>query len=232
MIDFGYLILGKLIIELSSNKILLPVNDWIDSRIFGSWGMTTKVNGYATNGEFLTGNIDFFTIMTLVPCDNTLVTKPISVLKKELRILETEDISTVGGVTIFGVLYADDAEYNIAYDKQYNLNALVKLVETRAQPIMLNAQDLGFFANVSDSVTSLGGHAPDYGTTYSGQPGTVYSIKFAVEHESVWATQDILAEALDGLIILDTSDVIVGTKQYDTSTASLLNTVILKNEFI
>ena len=48
--------------------------------------MTVKVHNVVAPGEFLTGNIDFFTITTLVPCDNTDVSIPLVRLKSDLRI--------------------------------------------------------------------------------------------------------------------------------------------------
>lgn len=192
--------------------------------------MTVKVNGFADIGEFLTGNIDFFTITTLVPCEVTSVSKPLSELKKDLRV-GSANISTVGGVTIFGTTYATDDDYTDAYNAQSNLDLLVRIVSGRAQPVMLNAINEGAVGNVSN-VIPTGGHAADFGTNYAGNAGTVYSIKFASEHESSW-TQDTLATAMDEYVILDlTTGVIDSTDQFSTSDATYLNTIVLRNQFI
>lgn len=193
--------------------------------------MTVKVNGFANIGEFLTGNIDFFTITTIVPCVATQVSKPIAELKKDLNIADVDDISSVGGVTLFGVTYNNDNEYSDAYAKQYNLNALVKVVERRAQTVMLNAVDEGAQGNITNSIPA-GGHVVDFGTAYAGGAGTIYTIKFATEHEDSWS-ETTLAQELDNIGIEDLSTpVISGTDVFDTSDATNLNTIILKNQFI
>ena len=194
--------------------------------------MTVKVNGASDNGEFLVGNIDFFTLITVVPCVNTLVSKPISELKKELRLATATDISTVGGITIHNIVYANDLAYNTAYDAQANLDMLVRLVETRAQPIMLNAVNLGAQGDVTDSVSSLNGHTNNFGTSYAGLAGTVYSVKFAIEHEGALGDQAFFANELNNTAIRNVTAVIIGTNEFNTSDATALNTVILKNEFV
>lgn len=191
--------------------------------------MTVKVSGFTNIGEHLTGNIDFFTITTLVPCLNTGVSKPLQEIKSDLGI--SSDISTKGGVTIFNTTYNNDNEYTDAFNKQINLDRLIQIVQQRAQPIMLNATDIGSVSNVSNEIPS-GSHASDFGTTYSGNSGNPYLIKFAVEHEGIWS-QNELADEVNGRDILDlTMGVIVGTNQFDTISIDLLNTVVLKNEFL
>lgn len=192
--------------------------------------MTIKVHGTSNVGEFLTGNIDFFTITTIVPCDNTNVSIPILRLKSDLRI-GSANISTVGGFTVAGVNYANDATYIDAFNKQSNLDTLLQVVDSRAAPIMINAVDLGALVDVDVGIPTNSTSA-SFGSTYSGNAGTVYSIKFAVEHESVW-NQTIFATSLDTTAILDLAgNVISDPNQFDTSGASLRNTVVLKNNFL
>lgn len=192
--------------------------------------MTIKIHGVVNSGEFLTGNIDFFTITTIVPCDNTNVSIPLARLKSDLRI-GANNISTVGGFNVAGINYANDNAYIDGFNKQNNLDFLLQMVDTRVAPIMINVVDLGVFADV-DTAIPTNSTETSFGSTYSGNAGTIYSIKFAVEHESVWE-QETLALEFDAKIILDLiADVISGADQFDTSSASLINTVVLKNNFL
>ena len=189
------------------------------------------MHGTVGLGEFLTGNIDFFTITTIVPCDSTEVGIPLSFIKKDLAIDQADNISTVGGITLFGILYATDDDYTDAFNKQSNLDTFVRCVEQRAQAIMLNAIDEGNFVDVSNSIPA-GGHAADFGATYSGNSGNIYTVKFATEHEGTWE-EDSFATDLNGRPILDvTTPVISDPDIFDTTSASLRNTIILKSQFI
>lgn len=192
--------------------------------------MTVKVHNVVAPGEFLTGNIDFFTITTIVPCDNTDVSMPLTRLKSDLRI-GSDDISTVGGFVVTGITYADDAAYSFGFDKQANLNSLLQVVSQKAAPIMINSVDLGSQTDVDDAIPTGSTNAA-FGSSYSGNAGIVYSIKFATEHEDVWETQDDLLQDLDTTEILDSSNVIIDPNRFDTSGVSLINTVILKNNFL
>lgn len=193
--------------------------------------MTTKVNGFVSLGEFLTGNIDFFIITTLVPCDSNGVSKPIELLKRELNLKQTDNISVIGGVTIFGTTYSNDNDYVDAFNKQQNLDNFIKFVEQRAQAIMLNVTTDGAVGDVSAEIP-VGGHAADFGSVYSGNPGTVYIIKFATEHEGAW-DQTSLPTELDGREVLDlTTPVISDPNVFDTSSVTLRNTIVLRNNFL
>ena len=192
--------------------------------------MTVKVHNIVAPGEFLTGNIDFFTITTLVPCDNTDVSMPLSRLKSDLRI-GPANISTVGGFIVSGIDYANDAAYSFGFDKQSNLNSLLQVVSQKATPIMINSVDLGNQTDVDDAIPAGSTNAA-FGSSYSGNAGIVYSIKFATEHEDVWVIQDNLSQDLDDTEVLDSSDIITDPNIFDTSTVSLINTVVLKNNFL
>lgn len=192
--------------------------------------MTVKVHNVIAPGEFLTGNIDFFTITSIVPCDNTDVSMPLARLKSDLRI-GAADISTVGGFIVSGINYVDDAAYSFGFDKQNNLNSLLQVVSQKAAPIMINTVDLGSQTDVDDAIPA-GSTNSSFGSSYSGNVGTVYSIKFATEHEDVWSTQNDLSQDLDTTEILDSSNVIIDPNRFDTTSVSLINTVVLKNNFL
>ena len=193
--------------------------------------MTVKVNGSTNLGEWITGNIDFFTITTLVPCDSNGVSKPLDIVKQDLAVKQVDNISTVGGVTIFGTLYANDDSYSDAFNKQSNLDTFIKCVEQRAQAVMLNVIDEGAFGDVSLGIPA-GGHAADFGSVYAGNAGTLYTIKFATEHEGAW-DESSFADELDTRPILDlTTPVVSNPDVFDTTSSTLLNTIILRNQFL
>lgn len=189
------------------------------------------VNGSSVNiGEFITGNIDFFVVTTLVPCDNTSVSKPLSEIKTDLGI--TANISTISGVNIFGTLYADDDSYTDAYNKQANVDSLIRVIQQKAQPVMLNVIDSGSVADVSTAVP-INSHAANFGSVYAGNPGNIYTIKFAIEHEDIWPTQDNLANDINQASILDiNTPVITNPDVFDTLSSTLRNTVVLKSKFL
>lgn len=189
-----------------------------------------KIHNNINSGEFLTGNIDFFTITTIVPCDNTDVSMPLARLKSDLRI-GAADISTVGGFVVSGINYANDAAYSFGFDKQSNLNSLLQVVSQKATPIMINSVDLGNQIDVDDAIPAGSTNAA-FGSSYSGSTGIVYSIKFATEHEDVWVIQDDLSQDLNNTGVLDSSNVVTDPNQFDTLGISLLNTVVLKNNFL
>jgi hypothetical protein len=163
--------------------------------------MTDKVNGAVNAGEFLTGNMDFFTVVTLVPVGLTNVTTPVVDLPGYQTYVNTGVWTTVNVIDGTGTSqpYATLNAYLDAFYKQLNLNNLVQSFSFRANPVAV-------------SVNSFSGNIPGTSTAYSGQ-GTVwsfynlynnkgtpdqvfgsqyttgktfYSIHFATEHTLLW----------------------------------------------
>ena len=70
-----------------------------------------QANGAVSGGEFLTGNLNFFTVYTMVPMGATGVRLPLATVKQILG------IAAFAGETWNGVVYANDAAYTDALAK-------------------------------------------------------------------------------------------------------------------
>ena len=164
-----------------------------------------KTAGNFSSGIFLTGHIDFFTILTIVPLEDTLLYKTLDAIKEDLRIVG--DISTVGGINFHEKHYADDASYVFAYERQHNMNRVCKAIDMRARIAMMSASVIENVANVSTIAASLNGHVSDFGSEYSGKPGTLYILKFATDFKDVWESETDLASTLHDIFIKDSNNI-------------------------
>lgn len=119
--------------------------------------MVEKVHGYTETGyESLTGNMDFFTVRTLVP-----------ILTKDQDL--SSDFSGVpGGVVLAG----DDTT-------QESLDVMVETISTRTQPVIMSP--VSVTREPVGSVTDLPAVSDD-----GDGNATVYTLKFAVEHTVAW----------------------------------------------
>lgn len=125
--------------------------------------MTDKVNGAVNAGEFLTGNMDFFTVVTVIPVGVTNVTTPVVDLPGYQTYVNTGVWTTVNVIDGTGTsqAYATLNAYLDAFYKQLNLNNLIATFGGRANPVAV-------------SVNSFSGNIPGTATAYSGQ-GTVWA---------------------------------------------------------
>jgi hypothetical protein len=152
--------------------------------------MTVQVNGSTLPGEFLTGGLDFFTIVTVVPCFPTNVKAPLLAVKQALNISTSTNISTVGGYDVVDatgalVNYANDADYEDALAKQANLDTLLQVWATRANPVVVNAYSQA--GTDVDSYTFTGfSDATAFGSDYNGDNIPVYTIKLVSEKAGAW----------------------------------------------
>jgi hypothetical protein len=125
-----------------------------------------QVNGDTQPGSFLSGQFDFFTISTTVPCFNTNVKAPLSAVLASLNVgtLSSSKSYTVVDGTGTAQTYQMDADYTDALACQSNLDALVAVFSTRANPVMISVSASGTVA----------------------ASGTTYTINIATEHNSLW----------------------------------------------
>lgn len=214
--------------------------------------MTTQVNGSTLPGEFLTSGLDFFTIVTVVPCFPTNVKAPLSAVKAALNISATTNISTVGGYTVIdgtgtAVTYANDADYTDALAKQANLDTLLQVWALRANPVVVNAYVIEDVANVG--AVSFTGYstAADLGSAYNSATRDLYTIKLVSERAGAWyvgaqgnfgTTADNtntfgyqFLGALNGVAITDlATPVVTGSDTFITSgDATNLNTIAVRD---
>lgn len=117
-----------------------------------------KIHGTTNPGQFLTGNLNFYTIRTTLDIRPSAAKDP-----------------------------HDDA--------QARLDKLVAAVSTRAQPIILGA--VTAVDEQKSSITDLPAASAASGSTV-----TVYTIRFAIEHNMAWevnGNNPTLAETLHGV---------------------------------
>lgn len=158
----------------------------------------TNVNGGARGGEFLTGNLDFFTLVTLVPVFQTNVTVPLfadplddasgpgpALKARNWTSLSASRTITVVDGTGTSVTYSSNAAYLDAYKKQYNLNTLIKVFANRVNPVVVNVYSQAG-TNV-DGYTFAGfSNATAFGGDYAGDDIPVYTVKLVSEKSGQW----------------------------------------------
>lgn len=153
--------------------------------------MTVQVNGSTLPGEFLTSGLDFFTIVTVVPCFPTNVKAPLLAVKQALNISTSTNISTVGGYSVTDatgtlVNYANDAAYTDALAKQANLDTLLQVWAIRANPVVVNAYVIDGVANVGAVAFDGYSTAADLGSGYNALTRDLYTIKLVSERTGAW----------------------------------------------
>ena len=179
----------------------------------------TAVHGDVKPGSFLTGAMNFFSIVTTVPCYPTNAKTP---LAQVLASLNATALSATKSVTLVDgngatVTYVTNATYTDALNKQANLDLLVKTFATRANPVMISVA----YASIADgngaTVLANGINAVDFGSAYnSTQAG--YYINLATEKSPAWlvsasptgtntnnTTGYQLLDALEGLAVASTT---------------------------
>ena len=126
--------------------------------------MTDRVNGSTFAGEFLTGNMDFFTLLTIVPVAQTNVTTPVVDLPSYQTYASTGVWTTVSVTDSTGTAtsYATLNAYLDAFYKQLNLDNLIRTFAGRANPVAI-------------SVNSLSGNIPGTATAINGNTSTLWA---------------------------------------------------------
>ena len=184
-------------------------------------GVNNKVHGGVHGGEFLTGKMDFFTITTVVPMDQTNVDTPSSALYQPSSVVWTAPTVIDGhGVA---QTYSTKAAYDDAYTKQQNLNKLLGVFSGRANPVAISV------AVASATVAGLG-------SAYNGSTMAVATINIATEKSGLWfaagqgnfgvAADDsntygyLFADALDGTVVVDLATPVLNDTSFDKAGAN------------
>ncbi len=185
--------------------------------------MTDKVNGGVQAGEFLTGNMDFFAIATLVPMAQTNVTTPVADLYTQQGYTTWQNVTVINGAGT-AVTYTSEADYTDALAKQANLNLLLQVFAQRVNPVAIsvtaqtvsNPSTTSAFAGYSNGVT--------FGDDYSSSM-TVTVIKIATEKHGQWNVSAAaesnengyqLLDALNGLAVTDLDTPILSAAVFNT----------------
>ena len=156
----------------------------------------TDVNSGARGGEFLTGNLNFFQIVTVVPCYPTSVKTPLAQALKARNWTSLSGSRTItvtdgnGGTTT----YSSDASYTDAYTKQQNLNTLLNVFATRANPVVVSVSSAAIADGSGATVLANGVNAVDFGSTFNGAQ-TGYYINLATERNPAWLVDTSTAES-------------------------------------
>ena len=145
-------------------------------------GTNDKVNGGVHAGEFLTGKMDFYTVKTVVPMAQTNVTTPVAYLYTQQGYTTWQPVTVIDG-SGSPVTYSTQASYENALKKQNNLNLLIQLFATRANPVAISVSSTSENPNSSTYAGYL--NARNLGSDFNGTY-TVTTVKLATEKTLLW----------------------------------------------
>lgn len=192
--------------------------------------MTNQVNGGVQGGEFLTGKMDFFTISTVVPVAQTNVHTAVADLY-QISSTVWSPVTVVDGSGV-AVTYATRNDYIAAWEKQKNLDTLLKVFAVRANPVAISVS--------TDTVAdpSAVGFGSDYDSSM-----TVATVNVATEKSGLWYTRGqgnydiaadntnylgyMLADAMQGVAVYDTAGVL-DSAVIETDDAATTNTLFAR----
>lgn len=145
--------------------------------------MTDKVNGGVQAGEFLTGNMDFFTIVSVVPMAQTNVTTPVADLYTQQGYTTWQDVTVIDGSGT-PVTYSTEVSYTDALVKQSNLNTLLQIFAQNVNPVAISVSVETISDPSGETYTGfLNGTA--FGSGYNSSRG-VTTVKLATEKTGYW----------------------------------------------
>jgi hypothetical protein len=145
-------------------------------------GTNDKVNGGVHGGEFLTGKMDFYTVKTVVPMAQTNVTTPVAYLYTQQGYTTWQPVTVIDG-SGNPVTYNTQASYVDALKKQNNLNLLIQLFATRANPVAISVSSVNENPNTSTYSAFL--NATNLGSDFNGT-FTVTTVNIATEKTLLW----------------------------------------------
>ena len=179
----------------------------------------TDVNSGARGGEFLTGNLNYFTVKTVVPSYPTNVKTPLATALKARNwtsLAASRAITVVDGNGAT-VTYDTDAEYTSAYNKQKNLDTVLNVFASRVNPVVVNVSAaLSADPSAANAAFASGGVADDeFGATYNGANTAIYTINLVIEKAGSWLVSGVgtgtneagyqLLNVLNGVPVLSTT---------------------------
>lgn len=203
--------------------------------------MTDKVNGGVAAGEFLTGNMDFFTIATLVPMEQTNVETPVKDLYGQIGYTTWQDVTVVNGAGD-PVVYTSEADYVAALNLQANFNTLLQVFARRANPVAISLTVVEGETPSSTSMFAGFENEETFGSTYS-SPKDIYVVKIATEKTALWNVnsdsesnengyQLLGTYGLQGVAITDVGSAISGTDAFETVNSTYRNTIAKRALFL
>jgi hypothetical protein len=213
--------------------------------------MTDRVNGSTFAGEFLTGNMDFFTLLTLVPVGQTNVVTPVVDLPSYQTYASTGVWTTVSVTDSSGTAtsYATLNAYLDAFYKQTNLDNLIRTFSGRANPVAISVNSIT--GNIPGTATAINANTTTlwafyglynniatptqvFGSAYT-TGKTFYSVHVATEKTLLWtagtnsnfststAADNTNAQGYNILASNSSYQGLDGLTAYDTQSAQVLS---------
>jgi hypothetical protein len=155
----------------------------------------TDVNSGARGGEFLTGNLNFFQIATAVPCYPTNVKTPYATAIKARNWTSLSGSRTITVVDGNGaeVTYSAQSAYEDAYYTQKNLDTLLNVFSTRANPVVVSVSSTTIDNDPATTILAGAVNGTQFGSTYTVNSLTVYNINLVTERNPAWLVNDSTA---------------------------------------
>jgi len=120
--------------------------------------VSNMVHGNVAPGVFLTGTFEFFAVtLSGVVALPTNVKLPLAKAQQALNVTTLSAGKSVTVVDGFGVAqtYTSDADYVAALNKQANLDRLIAVFATRANPVMISVAANGLTVNLATERSPL-----------------------------------------------------------------------------
>jgi hypothetical protein len=197
----------------------------------------TNVNSGARGGEFLVGNLNYFTVKTVVPCYPTNVKTPLAQALAARNFTSLSDARTITVVDGNGaeVTYASNAAYTSAYNKQQNLNTLLNVFASRVNPVVVNVSaSVVADPSAANSAFASGGVADDeFGSDYNDANTAIYTISLVIEKAGSWLVSGVgagtndagyqLLNVINGVAALNTTATTPAGPQDEDAIATNIN---------
>lgn len=209
-------------------------------------GVNDKVHGNVKAGEFLTGNMDFFTVATLVPVVNaagwaTNVDTPVDLLYTQQGYTSWQPVTVVdqGGNE---VVYSTQAAYEDALKIQKNLDTLIQVFALRANPVAISTAVVSVTnPHTTTLFAGFSNNSGVFGSGYTTNPTNVYVVKLATEHTGLWnvsAASDSnehgyqLLSALQDIPVNDLATPVLNTTVFEVNNSTDCNTLAKVGSFL
>ena len=196
--------------------------------------MTDQVNGNARAGEFLTGDMNFFSVATIVPVAQTNVRAPVVDLPgwQTYATLGTWTTVTVTDGSGAAVAYTTLNSYLDAFYKQANLDILLRSFAQRGNPVVvslkvlpssinggtINANTSVYFGQAGYANLTGSNGGDNFGTDYT-TGKTITIVGIATEKTGLWTAGAAETNA-SGYALLSALD---GVECFDTQSAQVLS---------
>jgi len=148
-----------------------------------------------TSSGFFT---DFFTIVSKVPIGETHIRRSLDEFKTGYRITgDIKDFLHPDERKINNTTFANDKEYQLYYEMQKNYDSLIRVLSTRAMPVMARSE----IKKYSPKIIPGGSTSTQFGKNIK-STGSVYIVKFSTEMTNAWSTQEMIANALHNVPVI------------------------------